>query len=347
MQGTRNDGRHPLKNHCFLVTDDLDHARESVGRMWERHRSQLKRGHRYDLRWHQAQFARTTLSYAATASALDIECGPVSDSVKVTVHLAGRLSHRVNGDDALSTRATAVVHAPGDELIMETEPFRLLLLAFDGALVRSALAARFDRSMPDAGWPRSFSLTTPAGTSLRHLLLWTAEQLDHRDSDLVSNRRTAVAVQQTLLSLFLDASDGGWPAGMVIDDTLDERRLRLLEDWIDGHLSDPVTIEDLARVAGVSARAVQATFRRRRQCTPMAFVMRRRLEGVRRALGVAPPSATLTAIAMDHGLFHMGRFAAAYHRLFGERPSETRAREARRMSATVRKTTKTAIADNG
>jgi hypothetical protein len=51
-----------LVNHCRLITDDLDEARDYVGRLWERHDSRLRRGRRYGIRWHQVNLAHTAVS---------------------------------------------------------------------------------------------------------------------------------------------------------------------------------------------------------------------------------------------------------------------------------------------
>jgi hypothetical protein len=57
------------------------------------------------------------------------------------------------------------------------------------------------------------------------------------------------------------------------------------------------------------------------------------MEAVRHALAAARPGeATVTRIATDHGFFELGRFAAVYSSLFGERPSETLRGDAAQMA---------------
>ncbi|WP_394073167.1 helix-turn-helix domain-containing protein [Xanthobacter autotrophicus] len=57
---------------------------------------------------------------------------------------------------------------------------------------------------------------------------------------------------------------------------------------------------------------------------PNRCLWRRRMHLARRALQLArPTSASVTSIAMDHGFWELGWFAAAYRQLFGETPSAT------------------------
>ena len=98
------------------------------------------------------------------------------------------------------------------------------------------------------------------------------------------------------------------------------------EAWIEANLTEPIGVEEMAGLAGVSSRSVQTAFRRVRGCTPMQYVQRRRLELARQFLQAPTPGTSVTNVAVDCGLFHFGRFAAAYRALFGEKPSETLAR---------------------
>jgi AraC-like DNA-binding protein len=318
-----------LTNYARLETGDLDEAREAMGRMWERHRSVLKHGRKYYLRWHQADLEHASLSFGKTSNFLEIACGPVSDSFRITMHEAGRLYHRIDGRDAVSTATTAALHVPGQELHMETEPFSLFLLTLDGNFVRQALEHRLGRMPSVETWPRTISLTAPPGAALKALTRWTALELDRSGSELVNSEAARLHLQRTLLMLFLDCVAECYSVDKPKGDDLNESRVRLIEDWVDAHVCDPIGIEDLARVAGVSVRAVQTAFRRHRRCTPMQAVMRRRLEAAHKMLCGADPETRVTDVATQFGFFNFGRFSRRHREIFGETPSQIRARAAK------------------
>lgn len=101
------------------------------------------------------------------------------------------------------------------------------------------------------------------------------------------------------------------------------KRLRDAVDFIEDHLHQPITVPDIAEAAGLTSRALQQGFRRHLGCTPMEFVQQRRLEGVRRELQMREPGIYVKDVALRWGFFHLGRFAAAYKKMFGEAPSDT------------------------
>jgi transcriptional regulator GlxA family with amidase domain len=97
------------------------------------------------------------------------------------------------------------------------------------------------------------------------------------------------------------------------------------------HPEQDITMETLVEQSGVSARSLYAGFQRFRDTTPMAYLKAERLRRARTDLLAADPSqVTVTAIATRWSFFHLGRFSGAYRKAFGEPPSATLKRSARK-----------------
>jgi AraC-like DNA-binding protein len=100
--------------------------------------------------------------------------------------------------------------------------------------------------------------------------------------------------------------------------------LRRTVDFIMAHLSRPLSMNDVAEVAGVHARTLHKIFRQHFGESVTAFIQHQRLEQVqRRLLEADPQSSSVTDAAIENGFFHLSRFAAVYRCRFGEYPSET------------------------
>jgi len=101
-------------------------------------------------------------------------------------------------------------------------------------------------------------------------------------------------------------------------------RLRAAVEYIHEHVAEPLSVSGIASAAGLSVRATQEAFQRHLDQTPMTYLLRTRLERVRRDLMQAGPSGTsVQTIARRWGFAHLGRFSAAYRNEFGEYPRAT------------------------
>jgi AraC-like DNA-binding protein len=100
--------------------------------------------------------------------------------------------------------------------------------------------------------------------------------------------------------------------------------VRRVEQFIEEHARETIALADLTGVAGVSTRALQTSFRRFRNTTPMAYLRGIRLELARSELTSAGrEGASVAAVANAVGFGHLGRFARDYQARFGELPSHT------------------------
>lgn len=110
-------------------------------------------------------------------------------------------------------------------------------------------------------------------------------------------------------------------------------RLSDVEDWIESHLTQPITLGRLCEVAGVGERALCKVFKSRCGMSPMRFVTERRLAAANARLVTAGAARDVTEVANELGFTHLGRFAIAYREVFGESPSETLRRSRRALNA--------------
>lgn len=140
-----------------------------------------------------------------------------------------------------------------------------------------------------------------------------------------SHSRACGAVEETLQRLLLAAvphnhselfnTPSAGPAPYYV---------RRVEEFIHEHGQDPISLEDMINISGVSARSLHAGFRRFRDTTPMVYLKNHRLDLARRRLksgGRAGLSVTEAALAC--GFTHLSKFAHDYFERFGERPSAT------------------------
>ena len=98
------------------------------------------------------------------------------------------------------------------------------------------------------------------------------------------------------------------------------RRARV---FIDEHLTEPITVADIAAASGLSARGLTTAFRRELGTTPMAVLRAGRLAGAHRQLVASDPTAgdTVAAIANRWGFSNPGRFSLLHRAEFGTDPA--------------------------
>jgi AraC-like DNA-binding protein len=146
----------------------------------------------------------------------------------------------------------------------------------------------------------------------------------HVDSALLDHVLVGPYVERVLMrSLLLcqpntytqrieDYRHDGWPEHVVA-------AVRVMEE----DPQRPFTTASLARVVGVSARALQEGFRQHIGGTPMQFLRDARLRRVRLDL-LSASAESVSEIALRWGFTHLGRFASYYRARYGELPSQTR-----------------------
>ncbi len=172
-------------------------------------------------------------------------------------------------------------------------------------------------------------LTSKESLAVRNYLVFLAHQLNTGEGAIFQSPLIATEIQNTILSMLISISDNNYiPLESQQEESCLPRYVRVATDYIDAHLSEPISIADLASITGVHARTLTNGFKKHYNISPLAYLKHKRLEAVRRDLSEADPETSLvTDIAIKWGFHHLSRFAQDYRNHFGELPSETLKKE--------------------
>ena len=172
---------------------------------------------------------------------------------------------------------------------------------------------------PDA----SISLLTPTGAGLSRYLGFVCGELK-RGGGILNSELVAKEVEDSLLAAFVLAISESTNRGKQEENRRHDGGVSRVEEYLAANLSNPVSREHLAELAGVSIRTLSRAFAKRHGMAPMEFLRERRLDAARSALLLAAPGETsISAVALHYGFAQPSKFTALYKATFGETPSET------------------------
>jgi AraC-like DNA-binding protein len=316
----------PLARHVAFQTADLDEARERVGRIFCPHRLDYVRGgDRLHARQHVARLGNLALSYIRYGAEVTIDPGRLESFFLIHVVHSGACEIRsgattVIGGPAMGSVTTATLplamrwSADCAHLVLKIERAALERHLADLLGVPIRRPIEFDPALPVAAGP---------GAGFRRAIEFASAEIDQEGS-LTASPLGIARIEQMLMTALLTAQAHSYSAMLAAQASpAAPRHVVRAQDYIRAHADRPITIGELAAAAGVSARTLHEGFRRFRGISPMAFLKATRLERARAELKAAPPTASVTAIAVKWGFVHLGRFAEDYRRRYGELPSAT------------------------
>lgn len=123
------------------------------------------------------------------------------------------------------------------------------------------------------------------------------------------------------LVLLLLQSKNADSIAALFSDLFSPRDVRIKE-MVNVHLFSPLTIKDLADLAGMSVSTFVRTFQRLYGQTPASYIRERRLERAKELLRLS--SQTISEIAFDARFNDMAHFSRSFKSLYGVTPSEYR-----------------------
>ncbi|MGQ4514021.1 AraC-like ligand-binding domain-containing protein [Streptomyces sp. DW26H14] len=254
--------------------------------------------------------------------------GPVpSDSFHVHICLTGLASTRSDRGTHALAPGGGVAHNPGLRRVSVfwTAGTRLLLVDIERTAVETALTRLLGRP------PRERLLVDPridtsAGSGRDWArLIRTVTELADTEGGLLDQPLTARPLVESLVNGFLLATSHFASAELrAPSENVRPRALRAAIALIEEQPELPLTVGEIAAQAHVSVRALQNTFRRNLNTSPMKYLQSVRVRRAHTELVRAHPShASVSEIAHRWGFTHLSRFAEQYKSMYGESPSRT------------------------
>lgn len=314
----------PLGAHVLFRSNDLDETRARVAAVFCPHRLETTdRGARLQARHHHLPGERLSLNFIEYGARTLIAPGELDRFYLVQIPLTGAAAI-VNGQAHYhSNPTTAAVLNPHLQTSMIWEQgTRQILVQIERRALQDHLSAHLGET---AQRPLTFAgpldLTVGTGAALRRLVLYLVAEADAGGPSIGAGLMGR-QFESVLMSGLLDAQQHDYAADLDrLRPVPRPRQQRLAESYIEANLDQPLTVEDIARAAGISPRGLQLSFRQCRGTTPMGFWRDLRLARARSDLQSG--DVRVTDVALRWGFTHFGRFSETYRARFGESPRDT------------------------
>lgn len=319
----------PLRRHFLFRSSDLDYTRSVLSRLYKSHGLAVRDARRpLDVTTHLARYGDITLSYLNYGTEVSMqprrtEC--LESFLVVQIPVRGRAVVLCGKESLDSSPEVASVVTPTLPMQMRWQgDCRQITIRIERVHLEQHCANLLGRPLRR---PIEFALGMPlnVGGGRRFLRLVETVLANLDDEDLPIPAIIERELVQALMTALLLEQPSNYRESLTSTTRpAAPWYVRRIEDFIEANAAEALTVEALARVAGISVRSVHEGFRRWRGTTPLEHLRAVRLERARAALRAADPSLTSVArIATSWGFNHLGRFSQDYRRRFGESPSVT------------------------
>ena len=328
--------RLPLSHFALPTARGLEHCRELIASVLYDNTVHARgcAGADLDLHIHVARVGPAiSLGSMTWSHGADVSTGNTGEIYNFVMLLDGVGRMTVSGREMEHIpEKNAVVMAPQRPARAVSDgPTTALFVRVDRVIAQSHLAALtgidrldgldFDPDMPLVG----------EAASVWRFVQQVAAEID-QDMSILRNPLVLERVSDAMMTGFLYAQSHNFSHLLRREmHAAEPRYLRRVEEYLEAHCDQPITVRDLAEVAGVSVSALYAGFKRHRGYAPLKFLEEIRLRRVRDALLMGLPGTTVKEVGLLWGFNNPSGLSRAYGRRFGETPSETLRRFAKRQ----------------
>ena len=322
---TPRTGPSPLDRFAVVRTDDVDDMREVISRFYGDVTLTVGPDHGgFRARGNHCQLNVIGMSYASYGATVHHHYPSLSSHYTVPLAASGTGRASVAGRSGEVNRHRTMVGTPGLPGEFHVGPdFEEVSVQMDATVVQRTLGALIGIEVTT---PIAFEgfveLDKPENQLWLRLLRFLMTEAEAYETAVPVG--ALAEIEQALVVMFLKANrhafsdrlNGNQPDAAP-------RQVRMAEDYIEAHWSQPITVEALTELTGVSARTIFDSFRKSRGYSPMEFVRRVRLRHARQMLARPTPGTTVAKVAFSCGFGNLGNFAKYYADMYGELPSQT------------------------
>jgi AraC-like DNA-binding protein len=227
-------------------------------------------------------------------------------------------------EPAVGNAATGVIWRgePGAQGAHSDENIRHLLWLPARLLSRQLEALLDGQQVESVAFRPMFDQTRGAGATIRRMVGFLFAELEHSDS-LLSNEIAIRSFEENLTLCLLLGLPHNYAAALERPKAVAAPgNVRKAEAFMRTHADTPLTIVEIAEVAGCGVRALQIAFQRFRGTTPMRALQQARLDRARQEIVRVDRTESLARIAAAYGFSNPTRFARLFRRRYGVYPSE-------------------------
>ena len=316
-------GADPLHRFPFFSTSDPEELRHFAATLLKVSRIDFETASPFTVRVNLVELGETSLGFAVTSCRLEADqCA--ADFIRLQIAVKGCASTSACGKITEINQRQLAITPSGVDLHAAAEPghARLTLRLKQDALVQKLTTLLGVRPKGELSFEPAIAACGSYAQGLLRLMFFLTQQLDLTASKLPS--ATYFELEQAVQIAFLWASQHNFSHVLVREEKRPASAVvNRLEEYIEAHWQEAITVDRLVAEAGVSARSVFRAFELARGYSPMAFAKAVRLRHARAALMSGDPSISVTSTAFKCNFASPGHFARDYRNAFGELPSQT------------------------
>jgi AraC-like DNA-binding protein len=319
----------PLRGAEVTETRSVDQARLRLSRAYRPHTLTPGWDHdRFLFRHHTVRLDRASLNTLEYGAEVHIDPGDFDSFYMIEFPLSGSVRGQFGGETFVSSSHHGQILSPGRPIrSVWATGTRQLMLRVDEEAMRRRLSDLTGLPVRRAPVFRpTFALDTALGHRIVTLMKLLAAETALADRDSEAGPASTPLIDALLASLLRHQphdKTASLEAGSAPSAPAHVARAAA---YMEANAAQPLTVAAVAKIVGVSERALMDGFRRFRGTSPYAFLQARRLDRALKMLADSSEAMPIADIGRTCGLPHAGRFAEAYRIRFGESPSQTRRR---------------------